>query len=148
MRVPSLGSVTHGPPVPRPVAVKCEAASAGVAGEPSSGFASMSGAEGKSWQESHGLFSALQSVCAKAPLEPPPDEKPAPPPPASPPKTSWLALGPPEVRPVSAHEGPITAAARSPSAASDPATTVLMLDFGGTTWGVVPRRPGNGSRNP
>ena len=45
--------------------VKCEGASWGVAGEPSSGFASMIGAAGKSSHESHGRLRALQSVGAR-----------------------------------------------------------------------------------
>lgn len=73
MSVPSLGSTTHGPLLPRPCAVKCDAALAGVAGEPSSGCASTTGAAGKSVQLAHGRARALQSVVAALlPLDPNP----------------------------------------------------------------------------
>src|SRR5580692_10633928 len=47
--VPAVGSTMHGP-VPEAAAVKYVAALAGVAGDPSSGIESMTGADGKSVQ--------------------------------------------------------------------------------------------------
>jgi hypothetical protein len=115
MSVPSLGSITHGPGEPKLELPKCEGAPWGVAGEPSSGCASMIGAAGKSPQESHGRLRALQSLRPTAfPPEPPPGPND---PLLLPPKVSPAADGP-VVCPVFAQEAaPVTAASR-PSVAS------------------------------
>jgi len=94
---------------------KCEGASWGVAGEPSSGCASTMGAAGKSSQESQGRLRALQSLRPTAfppePLLVPNDPLPLPP------KVSPAGDGP-DVCPVFAQEAaPVTGVSR-PSVAS------------------------------
>ena len=108
--MPSLGSVTHGPDDPRLWLLKCEGASWGVGGDPSSGCASMIGAAGKSVHELHGRLSALQSV-VPTPSSPPLLEVKEP---LSSPPTPNISPAPgpgPEVCPVFAHDtSPVTPA--------------------------------------
>src|SRR5580658_5930814 len=72
MSVPVVGSTKQGPAPEPSLALKYEAALAGVAGEPSSGMASMTTAEGKSAQlDEHFRVVTAQPLIGPLPPEPP-----------------------------------------------------------------------------